>query len=52
MSAQGRLAALLGVSGLVAVVTDDVLMVLPRERCQDVKLLVDQLKEKGLEKYL
>ena len=52
VSAQGRLAAFLGVSGLVAVVTDDVLMVLPRDRCQDVKKFVDQLKEQGLEQYL
>ena len=51
-SAQGRLAAFLGVSGLVAVVTDDVLMVLPRGRCQDVKKLVDELKQKGLGQYL
>ncbi len=52
VSAGGRLAALLGVSGLVAVVTDDVLLILPRERAQDVRLIIEELKQRGLDKYL
>jgi mannose-1-phosphate guanylyltransferase len=52
VSAGGRLAVLLGVSGLAAVVTDDVLLILPRDRCQDVRAVVDQLKSKGLKQYL
>lgn len=52
VSAQGRLTALLGVDNLVAVVTDDVLMVLPKDRCQDVRLVIDQLKEKKLDDFL
>ena len=52
VSAQGRLTALLGVDNLVAVVTDDVLMVLPRDRCQDVRLVIEQLKEQKLDKFL
>jgi mannose-1-phosphate guanylyltransferase len=40
-----RLVATIGVTGLVIVDTDDVLLVCPRERSQDVKLLVDRLKQ-------
>ncbi len=52
VSAGDRLTALLGVDGLVTVVTDDVLLVLPRERCQDVRQIIDELKARGLESYL
>lgn len=52
VSAQGRLTALLGVTGLVAVVTDDVLMILPRERCQDVRQVIEILQRDGLHNLL
>ena len=52
VSAGGRLSALLGVENLVAVVTDDVLLILPRERCQDMGELLKELKQRGLEDYL
>jgi mannose-1-phosphate guanylyltransferase len=52
VAAGPRLTALLGVQGLVAVVTDDVLLILPRKRCQDVRQVIDELKERGLEDYL
>jgi len=52
VSAQGRLTALLGVSNLVAVVTDDVLMILPRSRCQEVRRFIARLEEEGLDQYL
>ncbi|MCB2190686.1 MAG: mannose-1-phosphate guanylyltransferase [Deltaproteobacteria bacterium] len=52
VSADGRLAALLGVKDLVVVVTDDVVLVAPRSKCQDVGRLLDELKVKGLEEYL
>jgi mannose-1-phosphate guanylyltransferase len=52
VDAGDRLVALLGVKDLAAVVTDDVLMILPKERAQDVRLVIDSLKEKGLGKYL
>ncbi|KIX15008.1 mannose-1-phosphate guanylyltransferase [Dethiosulfatarculus sandiegensis] len=52
VDAGDRLVALLGVKDLAAVVTDDVLMILPKDRAQDVRLIIEALKEKGLEKYL
>ena len=39
--------ALLGVEGLVVVDTGDALLVMPRERAQDVRAIVDALKKKG-----
>lgn len=39
----GRAVATVGVSGLVIVATDDALLVCDRQRCQDVKLVVEQL---------
>ncbi len=51
VSAQGRLAALLGVKDLVAVVTDDVLLILPKSRSQEVKRFVELLKDNGEDQY-
>ncbi|MEU5938274.1 sugar phosphate nucleotidyltransferase [Micromonospora sp. NPDC047548] len=45
----GRLVAALGVRNLIVVDTPDALLVCPRDRAQDVKLLVDELKERGEE---
>jgi mannose-1-phosphate guanylyltransferase len=42
-----RVIALVGVSDLVVVETDDALLVVPRERSQDVKHVVDHLKSRG-----
>ncbi|MCU0657038.1 MAG: sugar phosphate nucleotidyltransferase [Polyangiaceae bacterium] len=42
-----RVIALVGVEGLVVVETDDALLILPRERAQDVRLVVDELKRRG-----
>ena len=52
VSAGGRLTALLGVKDLVAVVTEDVLLLAPRSRCQEVGRLLEELKLKGKEEYL
>ncbi|ADK86052.1 Nucleotidyl transferase [Desulfarculus baarsii DSM 2075] len=52
VAAGGRLGALLGVNDLVAVVTDDVLMIVPRDRCQDVRQIIDQLRAAGLDEHL
>lgn len=51
VSAQGRLAALLGVKDLVAVVTDDVLLILPKQRSQEVRRLVERLKDSGQDEF-
>jgi mannose-1-phosphate guanylyltransferase len=42
-----RVYALVGVSNLVLVETDDAVLVIPRERAQDVREVVDQLKARG-----
>ena len=39
--------ALVGVSDLVVVETDDAVLVIPRERAQDVRLVVDALNKRG-----
>jgi mannose-1-phosphate guanylyltransferase len=48
----GRLIAALGVQDLIVVDTADVLLVCPRERAQDVKKLVEDLKERGESAYV
>jgi mannose-1-phosphate guanylyltransferase len=46
-SARKRVIALVGVEDLVVVETDDALLVVPRARAQDVKVVVDRLKARG-----
>ncbi len=48
---QGTIAAL-GVSGLVVVRTADVVLVVPKERSQEVKALVDELARRGRDELL
>jgi mannose-1-phosphate guanylyltransferase len=48
----GRLVAALGVRDLIVVDTPDAVLVCPRDRAQEVKSLVDQLKESGEFGYL
>jgi mannose-1-phosphate guanylyltransferase len=43
----GRLVAALGVRDLIVVDTPDVVLVCPRDRAQEVKNIVDELKDKG-----
>jgi mannose-1-phosphate guanylyltransferase len=47
-----RLVALLGVENLVVVDTPDALLVCRKDRSQDVRLVVDELRRRGLERYL
>ncbi|MGE5787074.1 MAG: mannose-1-phosphate guanylyltransferase, partial [Myxococcales bacterium] len=42
-----RTVAMLGVQDLCVVLTDDAVLVIPRERAQDVRLIVEQLKAAG-----
>ncbi|MEA2647282.1 MAG: mannose-phosphate guanylyltransferase [Chloroflexota bacterium] len=51
-SAAGRLIAMAGVDGMVVVDTPDALLILPRERAQDVKRLVAELRDQGREDLL
>jgi mannose-1-phosphate guanylyltransferase len=48
----GRLLAVVGMRDVVVVDTDDVLLVCPRERAQEVKAVVDSLKQRGSAEYL
>ena len=50
--AASRMVALVGVEGLVVVETPDAVLVCPKDRAQDVKKIVDELREKGREDLL
>lgn len=52
VSSDGPTVALLGVSDVVVVVRDGVVMVAARERAQDVKRLVDELRARGRDDLL
>jgi mannose-1-phosphate guanylyltransferase len=47
-----RLVALVGVEGLVVVATDDAILIMPRDRSQDVRRVVEELERQGLDAYL
>jgi mannose-1-phosphate guanylyltransferase len=49
---EGRVYALVGVSDLVLVETDDAVLVIPRERAQDVREIVEELRRRGDAKRL
>ena len=48
VSSEGMLTAVLGIRNMVVVVTDDAVLVMPRDRAQDVKQVVERLKARGL----
>lgn len=52
VSTNGRLIATIGVEDMVVIDSKDVVLILPRSKAADVKKIVEQLKEKGLEQYL
>ena len=47
-----RLVATIGLKGMIVVDTEDALLVCPKERAQEVRDLVDMLKELGRDEYL
>jgi mannose-1-phosphate guanylyltransferase len=47
-----RLVALVGVENLVVVATDDAILIMPRQRAQDVREVVLRLEQQGLGAYL
>lgn len=49
---EGRLVAAVGVSGLCVVVTEDAVLVLPRDRAQDVRRVVEALESQKRDAYL
>lgn len=48
----GRLVALVGINDLVVIDTDEILMICPKNKTQEVKRLVDRLKEEKRQEYL
>lgn len=52
VSGSGRMVALLGVSGLAVVDTEDVLLICSRDRAQEVKALVEQARLEGHDSVL
>lgn len=48
----GRLIALVGVSDMIIIDTDEILMIIPKSQSQDVKKLVERLKEEKKNEYL
>lgn len=50
--ANNKLVAILGIDDLVVVDTDEILMIIPKNRSQEVKKLVDRLKEEKQKEYL
>ena len=50
--APGKTVALVGVSDLVVVATDDAVLVVPRDRAQEVRAIVDELKKRGKDELL
>ena len=47
-----RLIATIGLDNMIVVDTADALMICPKNRAQEVKLLIEAVRNKGLEKYL
>jgi mannose-1-phosphate guanylyltransferase/mannose-1-phosphate guanylyltransferase/mannose-6-phosphate isomerase len=47
LRSEGRLLAAVGIRGLVVVATEDAVLVLPKERAQDVRRIADVLKQQG-----
>jgi len=52
VDAGSRLVALVGVEDLVVVDTPDALLVCPKGRAQDVRLIVEELRRRKLQRYL
>ena len=46
-----KMIATIGIDDLIVIDTDDALLVCPKSRAQDVKKVVDELKERG-KKYI
>ncbi|MEA3272730.1 MAG: sugar phosphate nucleotidyltransferase [Patescibacteria group bacterium] len=51
-SSEKKLISTVGLENMIIIETDDALLVCPKDRAQDVKKIVNKIKEKGLEEYL
>jgi mannose-1-phosphate guanylyltransferase len=52
MSEGGVLVAAVGIEDMIIVAEGDAVLVCPRDRLNDIKQVVEKIKEKGLAKYL
>ncbi|NLI11081.1 mannose-1-phosphate guanylyltransferase [Pelotomaculum propionicicum] len=52
IEAQSKLVATVGVKNMVIVESEDVILICPKERVQDIKSVVNQLRLTGKEKYI
>jgi len=52
LSSENRLVATVGIEDMVVIDTEDAVLVCPRDRAQEVKKIVDKIKEAGLQRYL
>lgn len=52
LSSENRLVATIGIEDMVVIDTEDAVLVCPRDRAQEVKKIVDKIREAGLERYL
>lgn len=52
VSGNGGVVATIGVDDLIVVASGDGLLVCPKDRAQDVRLVVEALKQRGLDRYL
>lgn len=48
----GRLVALFGINDMIVIDTDEILMIIPKNESQDVKKIVERLKEEKQNEYL
>lgn len=48
----GRLVGMIGISDMIVIDTPEILLIVPKDRSQDVKKLVERLKEEGKKEYL
>jgi mannose-1-phosphate guanylyltransferase len=51
-SPKDKLVATIGLDNFIVILTKDALLVCPKERAGEVKKIVDELKKRGLKKYL
>lgn len=48
----GRLVGMIGMNNMIVIDTPEILLIVPKDRSQDVKKLVERLKEEGKKEYL
>jgi len=52
MSSSKKLITAIGINNLAMIETDDVILLIDKDRAQDVKKIVEQINKKGMKKYL